>query len=228
MITTIYKTLLKQYGKQHWWPVTPPGENRPQYTGGPKTEQNKIEIAFGAILSQNTTWTNVEKALVALNENGLVDVDGILTVPRATLARLIRPSRYFNQKAIKLKALAQLIRKHPLKTLQAMQAPKLRELLLGVNGIGPETADSIVLYAFGKPVFVVDAYTRRIFSRMGLCTKTATYNELQELFHTNCRRNQRVFSEYHALLVVHGGTICRPKPRCNECVLNARCKKLLE
>lgn len=228
MLKTIYTILRSRYGKQNWWPVTPPGEYHPRYTGGPKTERDQIEIAIGAVLAQNTTWSNVEKALAALHRRNLVDVDAILKTPRSKLAQLIRASRYYNQKALKLKALAELLKKHPVKSLQAMATPGLRDLFLAVSGIGPETADSILLYAFRKPVFVVDAYTRRIFSRVGLCPKDVEYHELQRLFHAGLRKNERMFNEYHALLVVHGKDVCRPKPLCAACVLSARCAKILE
>ncbi len=227
MIKKIFQTFHAKYGKQNWWPVTQKGETQPKYTGGPKTVKQKLEVIFGAILTQNTSWKNVEKAIINLNKKNLIDVDKILKISNAELAELIKSSGYFNQKAKKLKNIAKFLKKFSINRLGKLETNKLKTLLLQVNGIGPETADSIILYAFNKPIFVVDAYTKRIFSRIGLVKKKAKYEEIQDFFHKNIKKNSKLFNEYHALIVRHAKKYCRKKPFCKECIIKNVCNKIV-
>jgi endonuclease-3 related protein len=208
----IYGLLHARFGPQHWWPQS----------------NGAFEIVVGAILTQNTAWANVEKAIANLKRARLLTPDALHRVPTARLARLIRPSGYFNLKAKKLKAFAQfLFAKHGgrLSHLFRLDTARLREELLAVYGIGPETADSIILYAARQPIFVVDAYTRRIFARLGLARDDATYAELQRLFMENLGRDEQLFNEYHALFVALGKNICKKRaPCCAECPLLRICR----
>ncbi len=176
------------------------------------------------ILTQNTNWKNVEKAIVQLNKNQLIDVNKIIKINNKKLANIIKSSGYHNQKAKKLKNFCHYINKHynnNLKKLFNKNIVELRKELLSINGIGPETADSIVLYAAKKPIFVIDAYTKRIMNRIGF--KENTYDELQKLFMDNLKHNEKLFNEYHALLVELGKNICRKKPLCEKCLINKNC-----
>ncbi len=210
-LETIYARLCAHFGPQHWWPSR----------GG------AFEIIVGAILTQNTAWTNVEKALVNLKRARLLTPARIQRVERARLARLVRPSGYFNQKAKKLKAFAAFLRKKhrgSLARLFAQELGALRAELLGVFGIGPETADSIILYAAGKPIFVVDAYTRRLCARLGLAGADASYDELQQLFSAHLPRDAALFNDYHAQLVMLGKYFCLKRaPRCGTCPAREMC-----
>ena len=158
------------------------------------------------------------------NPISVPDIDKILDIPQDKLAAVIRPSGYFNQKAKKLKNICIFLKENPISKLEKMETRALRELLLSVNGIGPETADSIMLFALGKPSFVIDAYTKRIFSRLGVVKKNASYDELQRFFHKNLERDARMFNEYHALIVEHAKRYCRKMPLCKECILKDSCK----
>ncbi|MBW3014846.1 endonuclease III domain-containing protein [Candidatus Woesearchaeota archaeon] len=211
----IYENLLKKYGNRGWWPVTKKGLV-PCYCGGPGSDKERFEVIVGAILTQNTSWKNVEKAIVNLNKQKLVDVDKILKIDVRKLAELIKPSGYFNQKAERLKIVARFFKNNKVPS---------REELLELKGVGPETADSILLYAFDKPVFVVDAYTRRIFSRLGFLEEGASYDEWQELFHSKLKRDVRVFQEYHALIVEHAKQFCKKKAECEGCFLKSNCER---
>jgi endonuclease-3 related protein len=208
----IYQRLYAHFGPQHWWPHS---------VGG------AFEIIVGAILTQHTAWVNVEKALANLRRARLLTPAALHRVPAARLARLIRPSGYFNLKAKKLKAFTRFLfaeHRGRLACLFALDAARLREELLAVYGIGPETADSIILYAAHQPVFVVDAYTQRIFARLGLVRAGASYAELLSLFMDNLPRAAPRFNEYHALIVALGKNVCRPRaPRCGECPLRGIC-----
>jgi endonuclease-3 related protein len=216
-IKKIYSTLYKTFGPQGWWPTTPKNQLHPKHNGIiPKNTKQMFEIIIGAILTQNTSWKNVEKAIFNLNREKLVDINKIKKINLKKLASLIKPSGYYNQKAEKLKIAAQFFSKNKNPT---------RDELLAVKGIGPETADSILLYAFKKPYFVIDAYTKRIFSRLGLCDGKCSYNELQELFYKNLPKKTKLFNEYHALIVELGKQFCTTKPKCKECILKNSCKK---
>jgi len=221
-IPRIYDILLKQYGPRGWWPTTLPGEEGPSYHGRPPDDARRFEIIVGTILTQNTSWKNAAKAIRALLVAGALEAEKIRRMPKNRLARLIRSSGYYNQKAERLKLAAGYFagnfRRFRGKE-EAGETGRLREELLALKGIGPETADSILLYAFQKPVFVVDAYTRRIFHRLGLCGEKAVYGELQELFQRGLPRDHCLFNEYHALLVEHAKRHCAKKPRCSACPL---------
>ncbi len=201
----IYNTLYSFFGPQSWWPG-----------------DGAFEIAVGAILTQNTNWANVEKAINNLKSHGLLNVNALHEMPANKLASLIRPAGYFNIKAKRLKEFVDFLvtnYRGSMKRMGNKDTHRLREMLLSINGIGPETADSILLYALGKPVFVIDAYTKRVLQRHGLANEKFTYVELQELFHKNLSPDVRLFNEYHALFVKIGKDYCRPKPRCEICPL---------
>lgn len=201
----IYRTLHRRFGPQGWWPGETP-----------------FEVIVGAILTQNTAWGNVERAILNLKGARALSARGLARLPRARLARLIRPSGYFNQKAIKLKAFIRFLDREYGGSLAGMgrePTAALREKLLAVHGIGPETADSILLYAFARPVFVVDAYTLRVLSRHGLVAPGARYDEVQRHLTARVPKSVRLYNEYHALFVRVGKEHCRKKPRCGECPL---------
>tara|TARA_B100000315_G_scaffold259108_1_gene313669 strand:+ start:1669 stop:2370 length:702 start_codon:yes stop_codon:yes gene_type:complete len=227
--TIIYKNLLNTFGPQGWWPVTPPGHVEPVCDKGPRTTKQKLEVCFGAILTQNTSWKNVEKAIMNLNKENLVDLRKIKNISNAKLAAIIRPSGYFNQKAIKLKAFCNYVLKKydgNLDTFFSRTPKGLRAELLSIHGIGPETADSIILYAAEKPSFVIDAYTKRIFSRFGLCRKEIDYHQLKEAVEKNVKKNTKMYNEYHALLVELAKKHCLSKyPVCSSCPLTEDCGK---
>ncbi|MBU2561345.1 MAG: endonuclease [Nanoarchaeota archaeon] len=222
----IYSVLHKTYGPQGWWPLTPLGSTRTRHhSGRPRKDAHRFEIMLGAILTQNTAWTNVEKALEQLHKNKLVRHDRILKTKKEKIAGLIRSAGYYNQKAERLAIISKFIKDNTLRSLMAMDAVGLRRLLLEVKGIGPETADSIVLYAFEKPSFVIDAYTKRIFSRVGLCAADADYHEMQIMFEQDVRKDVDVYKEYHALIVEHAKRHCRTKPKCEGCPISKLCKR---
>jgi endonuclease-3 related protein len=204
----IYRRLYGHYGPQHWWPGETPWE-----------------VMAGAILTQNTAWANVEKALANLKEAGALSPRALRELSHEEVATLIRPSGYYRAKASKLKALARFVGGHgdDLAGLFSEATPGLREKLLEVHGIGEETADSILLYAARRPVFVVDAYTRRIFSRLGLGPGEDGYRHWQGFFMENLPLKEGLFNEYHALLVRHGKEHCQKKPRCPLCPVKNLC-----
>jgi len=207
-LQSYYHVLHEKLGPQSWWPAKTP-----------------FGVIVGAILTQNTTWTNVERAIANLRRAQLLSPRAIERIPLARLATLIRPSGYFRQKARKLKAFVRFLRDEYSGSLKRMfQTPtlELREKLLGVHGIGPETADSILLYAGGKDIFVVDAYTRRILSRHGWVAEQAPYEEMRTLIESALPRDVSRYNEFHALLVNVGKNWCRPRePRCSQCPLGA-------
>lgn len=211
-IKLIYNKLYRSFGPQGWWPLTISGHKTKHHAGEPKNDNHRFEIVVGAILTQNTNWKNVEKALENLSRNNLLSIEKIKNANKKKLAKLIRPAGYYNQKAERLKITAEFFSRNRTPT---------RKQLLEVKGIGPETADSILLYAFNKPIFVVDAYTKRIFERLGF--KEREYDKLQELFHNNLNNDYKVFNEYHALLVELGKNYCRKKPDCEGCPITQYC-----
>jgi endonuclease-3 related protein len=221
----IYEKLFSRFGTQGWWPVTKEGEIIPKYYQiNNLTQRQKLEICFGAILTQNTNWKNVEKAIVNLNKHNLIDVNKILRINGKKLAGIIKSSGYNNQKAKKLKNFCEFLLDNyngKLELLFNNDIHGLRKQLLSINGIGPETADSMILYAAKKPIFVIDAYTKRILNRIGY--KEKTYDELQKLFMLNLPNNERLFNEYHALLVELGKNICKKEPLCDKCPINRYC-----
>ncbi len=202
----VYHAMRSAHGHRHWWPGDTP-----------------FEIMVGAVLTQNTAWKNVEKAIAGLKREKLLSVSGIRRVPLAKLAKIIRSSGYFNQKAKKLKALVQHIDQEYEGSLRRMKKQPLvssREKLLKIWGIGPETADSILLYGLGKTSFVVDAYTKRIFYRHGWMHHKSEYHQIQQVFMSRLPLSQRLFNDYHAQIVAVGNRYCkRSRPRCEQCPL---------
>lgn len=205
ILVEMYETLYKTFGPQHWWPGDTP-----------------FEVAVGAILTQNTNWGNVEKAINNIKREGALNAKTLHKMPLRRLALLIMPAGYFNIKAKRLKEFLSFLTNHYKASMKRMKLEEthiLREKLLSVNGIGPETADSILLYALEKPVFVIDAYTKRVLHRHGIVSKDIAYNELQALFHDNLLTDVQLFNEYHALFVRVGKEYCKPEPRCDICPL---------
>lgn len=211
-LVDVYDRLFAHFGAQHWWPG-----------------DSDFEIIVGAILTQNTSWSNVEKAIANLKRARLLTPTALKRVPLARLARLIRPSGYFNLKAKKLKTFVRFLSDRHRGTrsvshLFKLNTHTLRAELLAVYGIGPETADSIILYAARQPIFVIDAYTRRIFARLGFSRDDASYAELQSMFMAHLPHDAKLFNEYHALIVALGKNICvKRAPRCAKCPLIEIC-----
>jgi endonuclease-3 related protein len=204
----IYRTLLDFFGAQHWWPGETP-----------------FEVAVGAILTQNTSWTNVEKAIANLKAAGCLDAVKLHELDIAAIEKLIRPAGYFRVKARRLKNFIKWLCDNyggDPRNLEAISTTRLREELLSISGIGPETADSILLYALNRPVFVVDAYTARVMVRHGLIAQEELdYHQLQDLFMSNLEPDAARFNEFHALLVMVGKDYCKPTPRCSPCPINS-------
>jgi len=204
-LTKIYQLLFDAFGPQHWWPG-----------------DTQFEIITGAILTQNTSWANVEKAIANLKSADRLGPHKIRDLDLPQLAELIRPAGYYNIKATRLKNFTKWLFDNyngQLAALEAIDTWQLRAELLSIKGIGPETADSILLYAFNRPVFVVDAYTARIATRHELIEPGADYEQLRELFQSNLPQDVPLFNEYHALLVRLGKEFCRPKANCPPCPL---------
>ena len=207
--TEIYERMLAAYGPQHWWPGNSP-----------------FEVIVGAILTQSAAWTNVEKAIENLKASDALSPAAIRRLPQAELAELVYPSGYYNAKAKKLKAFADWLDVRFDDDLEAMASEDLDTLraeLLEVHGIGEETADDILLYALGKTAFVVDAFTRRLFSRLGLAPDQGDYSEYQAIFTANLPPDQEMFGEYHALVVRHAKDVCKKRPLCHGCCLLDLC-----
>lgn len=207
----IYKKLYAYFGPQHWWPA-----------------QTPFEVMVGAILTQNTNWSNVEKAIQNLKRKKLLSAEKLYHLPEKKLAALIRSAGYYNIKANRLKFFLDFfIKKYKgdIKKLAKCSVRVLREDLLSVKGIGAETADSILLYALNKPIFVVDAYTKRILSRHKIIRCGAGYAEVQEIFMRNLKKDRNLFNEYHALLVKLGKEYCfKNNPKCQICPLKSKVK----
>ncbi len=203
----LFYLLLKHFGPQHWWPARTP-----------------FEVMVGAVLTQNTAWRNVERAIANLEEAGALNPQVLALLPVETLEKLIRPAGFFRVKAARLKSLVTLIIENYQGDVGLMAREPgwiLRKKLLSVHGVGEETADSILLYAFDKPFFVVDAYTKRILTRQGVIKGRESYGEIQRLFMENLPADVELFKEYHALLVKLGKVYCRAKnPLCHECPLH--------
>lgn len=179
----------------------------------------------GAVLTQNTAWTNVERAIANLKRARALTAEAIVAAPHTRLAKWLRPSGYFNIKARRLKSMCRwLIAQGGVRALARLNTHELRAALIAVHGIGPETADDIVLYAFSRPVFVIDAYTRRIFTRLGLIKGEEGYEHLRHRFENDLGADVTMFNEYHALIVKHGKDICRKRPCCERCCLCTCCK----
>ena len=205
-LMVIFEILLKKFGPQNWWP----GESRE-------------EIIIGAILTQNTNWKNVEKSIINLKLNNLIDFSHLAEIDEEKLAEFIHSSGYYNQKARKLKMVTDFFVSHPFSILDSIPTCEFRKDLVAIAGIGPETADSILLYAFNRPIFVVDAYTKRIFNRLGLLGKNISYTDAQTFFMRNLPADVKLFNEYHALLVKLGKEYCKKIPKCSQCPLEIIC-----
>lgn len=206
LLLEIYKRLFEHFGPQNWWPADDP-----------------FEVVVGAILTQNTAWGNVEKAIENLKKKDLLNPSGLHRISAERLASLIRPSGYFNIKAKRLKAFLDLLFKDYNGNLDIMFKEKdteLRERLLSVKGIGEETADSILLYAGGVPIFVVDNYTRRILSLHKVVSSELGYQDIQQIFMKELPSNAQLFNEYHALIVSIGKEFCKKRPLCEKCPLS--------
>lgn len=203
----VYRRLFKAYGPRHWWPG-----------------DSAFEVMVGAVLTQNTAWTNVEKAITNLRRARALSPKAIVAIHPRRLASLIRPSGYFNVKAKRLRALCRwVLERGGVKKLARMPTNELRTALLSIHGIGSETADDILLYAFHRPVFVIDAYTRRIFARLGVIQGAEDYETLRGYFENALASDVPLYNEYHALIVRHGKVTCRKKPSCDVCCLGKIC-----
>ncbi|MBF0344100.1 MAG: endonuclease III domain-containing protein [Nitrospirae bacterium] len=200
MLMRVYDTLYAAFGAQHWWPGDTP-----------------FEIALGAILTQNTNWENVRRAINNIKEADCLNAHKIHHMQQVDLAQLLRPSGYFNVKSRRVKSFIEFLMNNydgDVENMKAVETQHLRKQLLDLNGIGPETADSILLYALDRPVFVIDTYTKRVLSRHNMLDFKCTYDEFQRLFYENLPHDVHLYNEYHALLVKVGKLYCKPKPLC--------------
>jgi len=203
----VYQALYATYGPQLWWPADTP-----------------FEVMVGAILTQNTAWSNVELGLARLRERAPLSAEDILALPVADLVACLRPVGYFNVKGQRLRDFcAAYLDQGGLEGLSRLATPELRHRLLAIKGVGPETADDMLLYAFQRPVFVIDAYTRRLFTRLGELEGAEGYETIRHAFEQALGADVPLFNEYHALIVRQGKEVCRPKPRCEACCLTQLC-----
>jgi endonuclease-3 related protein len=206
-LLAVFNMCLSAYGPQHWWPGDTP-----------------FEIMVGAVLTQNTAWTNVEKAIANLVRHERLSAAGILATRKDHLANWLRPSGYFNIKAARLKNFCHwYVEAGGFTALSQLDTDALRDALLSVNGVGPETADDILLYAFDRPVFVIDAYTRRLFSRLGFIAGDEAYEDIRLALEDRLGPEVELYNEFHALIVLHAKTVCRVRPLCGDCLLRRRC-----
>ena len=211
-LSDIYDTLIDHYGPQEWWPADSP-----------------FEVMVGTVLVQSTAWRNVEHAIGNLKASNSMSPAAIRDMNLRKLEELVRPSGFFRVKARRLTALCEFLGERysdSIKRMGERPTAELRLELLEIYGIGEETADDILLYAFDRPVFVVDAFTRRIFHRLGWCRQEAGYGEIQRMFHDQLSRDAAIFNEYHALIVRHGNTTCRKSPDCASCPLLPDCPRV--
>ena len=205
----LYDRLYAAYGPQAWWPADDP-----------------LEVIVGAILTQRTTWRNVEHAMMALNESDLLSVDALVVTPQEQVSETIRPAGFYNAKARKLKAFASFLAERyggNLEALFTVPTADLRSELLGIHGIGEETADAILVYAAGRPSFVIDAYTRRLLKRLAWIDGNESYDELRSLFLRALPCDVGLLGEFHALIVRHGKAHCRARPDCGGCPIRRIC-----
>jgi len=223
-IDWLYQRLYNEFGGLNWWPM----DKRYHETNN---SDPRFEVIIGAILTQNTAWSNVEKALENLKHKNMLNIDKIANIDLNTLQEMIKPSGFFNQKAQRLKNIAKHIRENyngDLNLFFSRDIYKIRDELLSLNGVGPETADSILLYAGNMPIFVVDAYTKRICERVPLDTGL-TYNEIQHFFQKELlkkypqKETTKIYNELHALIVNLAKKYCKKKPECDNCPLNDYC-----
>jgi endonuclease-3 related protein len=222
----VYKRLLACHGRQGWWPIVSSLTHESEYfIKAPRNESDFFEIAIGAILTQNVSWSNVVKAISTLKSSRVLNPDSIRRIQVGRLAGMIRSAGYYNQKAKKIKNFITWYGRHgfSFEALRRKDRMELRRELLAVNGIGPETADSILLYGLGSKIFVVDAYTKRIFSRLGTIAGDEKYQDIQNIFHLGFKGDAEEFNEYHALIVVHAKKFCKKEPGCSGCCLSGLC-----
>jgi len=206
-LRAVYQQLHRQYGSQHWWSADTP-----------------FEVMVGAVLTQNTAWRNVQRAITNLKAARCLDARKLVRLPLKRVAGLLRPSGYFNVKARRLRYFSEwLLARGGTAALRAADTHTLRHDLLAVHGIGPETADDILLYALHRPVFVIDAYTRRLFSRLGLIKGDESYEALRAGFETALGPDVPIYNEYHALIVRHAKNVCKTRPLCEVCCLRRSC-----
>ncbi|GHV47727.1 endonuclease [Clostridia bacterium] len=215
-VSQIYETLLARYGDLHWWPSRTLSAGLRSY-----------EIIVGAVLTQNTMWSNVEKAIANFGDN--LNPQYVVDTDVADLIEIIRPAGFFNQKAVYLKAVTAWYSKYhyDVPTVQKEPLAKVRAELLATTGVGQETADSILLYGFGFPTFVIDAYTKRLCERYSLEVGN-NYYEIKACFESNLPQSVDVYNNFHALIVVNAKEHCRKKPLCNGCPLETMCKKFID
>jgi endonuclease-3 related protein len=208
ILKEVYRRLFEAFGAQSWWP----GETQ-------------LEIIIGAVLTQNTAWQNVEQAIGNLKDAGVLNLKTLHTTSPDLLAEFIKPSGYFNVKARRLKTVIDfLFDNGGIEGLTVIETRELRKMLLELNGVGEETADSILLYAFNRPVFVMDAYTKRIYYRLGLLDENLDYRTVQEYFENRLPSDAAFYNEYHALIVRLGKEFCnKTRPQCKSCPLNNLC-----
>ena len=207
----LYDRLIEQHGSLKWWPADTP-----------------FEVALGAILTQATAWRNVVKAIENLKAANVFTPDSINSISQERLELLLTPSGYFRMKAKKVRAFVEHITQRPMHEMFKQDVPELRKELLSIYGVGPETADSIILYAAEKPSFVVDNYTYRLLSRLGLIEGNYHYENLRSLFMDNLPADVELFNEYHALIVRHGARVCQKTPECDKCNLQSNCRYYLK
>lgn len=209
----IFDILLSTFGRRNWWPGDTP-----------------FEVMVGAILTQNTSWKNVEKAITNLKEQGLLDVDALYTIDEKALAEIIKPAGYYNIKSNRLKNFIKVIHDRydsTIENLSKYDTKTLRDILLNIKGIGEETADSILLYALNRPIFVVDAYTKRFLKNHGLYDGNGNYSDIQRFFMDHLPEDTSLYNEYHALLVYLGQHFCKKIPKCEECPLEVEAERSL-
>ncbi len=210
-LVAVYNRLLNYYGTQNWWPA-----------------EHSFEVIVGAILTQNTAWTNVELALENLRRHDCLSYEEILKLPIEALQSHIRPAGFYRRKASCIRTVSQCLQDcRGIEVLRQQEHQYSRELLLGISGIGEETADAILLYALDKPAFVIDKYTRRIMSRLGLLDASCSYQTLQQVFVSQLGYRLELFQEYHALLVEQAKTHCRKIPHCTACPLRHCCRHFI-
>ena len=206
-LLNIFQTLLASFGQRNWWP----GET-------------ELEIIVGAILTQNTSWKNVERAISNMKAHGVLNADTIQSIPIEKLEEIIKPSGFYKQKSERLKRVISILfndNHKSIENLRLFDTEYLRTLLLNINGIGPETADSILLYAFNRPIFVADAYTKRFVKNHQLYNGNNRYDNVQQFFMENLPRNEYLFNEFHALIVYLCQNYCKKVPECSHCPLKS-------
>ncbi|MES9831540.1 MAG: endonuclease [Candidatus Thiodiazotropha sp. LLP2] len=203
-LEALFQQLFAHYGAQHWWPA-----------------ETQFEVMLGAVLTQNTAWSNVEKAIQNLKSTCELNCESLLALPTEQLAQAIRPSGYYNLKTERLLHLCRFLQANS--DLKTWDDQLLRQQFLSVHGIGPETADDILLYAFQRPVFVIDAYTRRLFGRLGLVDAGLAYEKLRKTIEQTLDADAGYYNEFHALIVIHAKSVCQTHPKCEVCPLGSIC-----